>query len=56
MSPENVARCADLTQEFRNENEMVQWKEDVLQLKAMMLHAWQSCKLVETRMVESSVE
>jgi len=56
VSPENVARCATLTQEFRNENEVVQWKEDVLQLKAMMLHAWQSCKSAENALLRDSVE
>jgi len=56
VSPENVARCATLTQEFRNENEVVQWKEDVLQLKAMMLHAWLSCTLLENAMVKDLVK
>jgi lysine-specific demethylase 3 len=33
VSPENLARCAQLTKEFRNENERVAWKEDILQLQ-----------------------
>ena len=29
---ENVRRCQQLTQDFRNENFVKAWKEDVLQL------------------------
>ncbi|KZT20654.1 Clavaminate synthase-like protein [Neolentinus lepideus HHB14362 ss-1] len=43
VSPENVARCEKLTQEFRQQNQAQQWKEDVLQLKTMMWFAWLSC-------------
>ncbi|KAG8836209.1 hypothetical protein FRC17_008945 [Serendipita sp. 399] len=32
VSPENLDRCSQLTQEFRNENERVTWKDDILQL------------------------
>ncbi|PVG00557.1 hypothetical protein CPB86DRAFT_871842 [Serendipita vermifera] len=41
VSPENLARCAQLTQEFRNENERVAWKEDILQLSNMCWSAWE---------------
>ncbi|TFK56251.1 Clavaminate synthase-like protein [Heliocybe sulcata] len=43
VSPENVARCENLTKEFRQQNQAQQWKEDVLQLKTMMWFAWLSC-------------
>lgn len=44
VSPENIARCAKLTKEFREENDIKAWKEDVLQLRTMMWHAWVSCQ------------
>lgn len=40
VSPENVARCADLTQEFRL---MKRRKEDMLQLRNILFFAWASC-------------
>ena len=43
VSPENVARCEQLTEEFREQNQGLKWKEDVLQLKTMMWFAWLSC-------------
>ncbi|KAJ7853152.1 hypothetical protein B0H14DRAFT_3136940 [Mycena olivaceomarginata] len=43
VSPENVARCETLTQQFREQNESEAWKEDVLQLRTMMWFAWLSC-------------
>ncbi|KIL67385.1 hypothetical protein M378DRAFT_102557 [Amanita muscaria Koide BX008] len=43
VSPENVARCEQLTQEFREQNQGLKWKEDVLQLRTMMWFAWLSC-------------
>ena len=43
VSPENVDRCAQLTKEFREQNKSKVWKEDILQLKAMMWFAWLSC-------------
>ncbi|KAJ3863241.1 hypothetical protein EV359DRAFT_43498, partial [Lentinula novae-zelandiae] len=43
VSPENVQRCEQLTQEFREQNQSNVWKEDVLQLKTMMWFAWLSC-------------
>lgn len=49
VSPENVARCEQLTQEFREQNQGLKWKEDVLQLKTMMWFAWLSCAHEEER-------
>lgn len=49
VSPENVARCEKLTQEFREQNQIMVWKEDVLQLKAMMWFAWLSCSRQEAQ-------
>ncbi|KAF8629624.1 hypothetical protein AX15_003360 [Amanita polypyramis BW_CC] len=43
VSPENVARCERLTEEFREQNQGLKWKEDVLQLKTMMWFTWLSC-------------
>ncbi|TFY75292.1 hypothetical protein EWM64_g8720 [Hericium alpestre] len=43
VSPENIARCAKLTEEFRAQNLSQVWKEDVLQLRTMMWYAWVSC-------------
>jgi lysine-specific demethylase 3 len=43
VSPENVVRCELLTREFREQNQGLKWKEDVLQLKTMMWFAWLSC-------------
>ncbi|KAJ7803966.1 hypothetical protein B0H14DRAFT_3883786 [Mycena olivaceomarginata] len=43
VSPENVARCETLTQQFREQNESEAWKKDVLQLRTMMWFAWLSC-------------
>ncbi|KAJ7740064.1 hypothetical protein DFH07DRAFT_965551 [Mycena maculata] len=43
MSPENIKQCEKLTQEFRQENTRIPWKEDVLQLRTMMWFAWLSC-------------
>ncbi|KAJ7811351.1 Jmjd1a protein [Mycena olivaceomarginata] len=42
VSPENVARCETLTQQFREQNESEAWKEDMLQLRTMMGFAWLS--------------
>ncbi|KAG9124751.1 hypothetical protein FRC07_010375 [Ceratobasidium sp. 392] len=39
---ENIDRCEKLTAEFRNENDTFTWKEDVLQLRTMMMYAWRS--------------
>jgi hypothetical protein len=46
VSLENIDRCEKLTAEFRNENDTFTWKEDVLQLRTMMMYAWRStCQL-----------
>ncbi|QRV72004.1 JmjC domain, hydroxylase [Ceratobasidium sp. AG-Ba] len=42
VSLENIDRCEKLTAEFRNENDTFTWKEDVLQLRTMMMYAWHS--------------
>ncbi|KAF8632013.1 hypothetical protein AX17_004956 [Amanita inopinata Kibby_2008] len=44
VSPDNVSRCEQLTQEFREQNQGLKWKEDVLQLRTMMWFAWLSCR------------
>ncbi|EJD54118.1 Clavaminate synthase-like protein [Auricularia subglabra TFB-10046 SS5] len=49
VSPENVERCERLTQEFREQNQVTPWKEDILQLKTMLWYAWLSCSIVERR-------
>jgi [histone H3]-dimethyl-L-lysine9 demethylase len=43
VSPENIERCEKLTREFRDQNQSMVWKEDVLQLRSMMWFAWLSC-------------
>ncbi|KAL4241200.1 Histone demethylase JHDM2-like protein [Abortiporus biennis] len=43
VSPENIDRCETLTREFREQNQSMAWKEDVLQLRTMMWFAWLSC-------------
>ncbi|KAF7360725.1 Clavaminate synthase-like protein [Mycena venus] len=43
VSLENIGRCEQLTREFREQNVGRAWKEDVLQLRAMMWFAWLSC-------------
>ncbi|PFH50586.1 hypothetical protein AMATHDRAFT_176944 [Amanita thiersii Skay4041] len=43
VSPQNVSRCEQLTREFREQNQGLKWKEDVLQLRTMMWFAWLSC-------------
>ncbi|KAH6896422.1 Jmjd1a protein [Coprinopsis sp. MPI-PUGE-AT-0042] len=50
VSPENIDRCAQLTREFREQNKAKVWKEDILQLKAMMWFAWQSCRNTERQL------
>jgi hypothetical protein len=42
VSTDNLARCANLTAEFRAQNVDEAWKEDVLQLKCLLWHAWVS--------------
>jgi len=43
VSCENIRHCMKLTSEFRNQNQVKCWKEDILQLKAMMWNTWLSC-------------
>jgi len=50
VSPENIQRCENLTREFREQNQSMVWKEDVLQLRTMMWFAWLSCCLQEKDM------
>jgi hypothetical protein len=47
VSPENIDRCELLTKEFREQNQSMQWKEDVLQLRTMMWFSWLSCRIHE---------
>lgn len=49
VSPENVERCFQLTSEFRMVNKTMarSWKEDALQLKTMLWHAWRACRTME---------
>jgi hypothetical protein len=47
VSPENIDRCEVLTKEFREQNQSMQWKEDVLQLRTMMWFSWLSCRIHE---------
>ncbi|KAL0062643.1 hypothetical protein AAF712_010480 [Marasmius tenuissimus] len=50
VSPENVERCEQLTREFREQNNIKAWKEDVLQLKSMLWFAWMSCRRQEEKL------
>ena len=50
VSPENISRCETLTKEFREQNQSMAWKEDVLQLRTMMWFAWVSCIREEKRL------
>ncbi|KAI6128405.1 hypothetical protein EDD16DRAFT_1690312 [Pisolithus croceorrhizus] len=52
VSPENITRCEQLTKEFREQNQSMAWKEDVLQLRTMMWFAWLSCCRQEKEMSE----
>lgn len=47
VSVENIGRCESLTREFRELNQRLAWKEDVLQLRSMMWFAWLSCGIYE---------
>lgn len=48
ISPQNVARCFQLTEEFRGLTleGRKSWKEDVLQLKAQLWYAWKACRML----------
>ncbi|KAI0332443.1 hypothetical protein GY45DRAFT_1369153 [Cubamyces sp. BRFM 1775] len=52
VSPENIDRCETLTREFREQNQSMAWKEDVLQLRTMMWFAWLSCCRQEKEMLD----
>ncbi|RDX53605.1 Clavaminate synthase-like protein [Lentinus brumalis] len=52
VSPENIGRCENLTREFREQNQSMAWKEDVLQLRTMMWFAWLSCVRQEKELLE----
>lgn len=47
VSPDNIDRCENLTKEFREQNQSMAWKEDVLQLRTLMWFAWLSCSRQE---------
>ena len=51
VSPENITRCEVLTKEFREQNQSMAWKEDVLQLRTLMWFAWLSCTRQEKEML-----
>ncbi|KAG8787258.1 hypothetical protein FRC12_015745 [Ceratobasidium sp. 428] len=48
VSLENIDRCEKLTAEFRLENGKSTWKEDILQLRTMMMYAWRSTVRLRT--------
>ena len=50
VSPDNIDRCEMLTKEFREQNQSMAWKEDVLQLRTLMWFAWLSCTRQEKEM------
>ncbi|TFK74360.1 hypothetical protein BDN72DRAFT_812710 [Pluteus cervinus] len=54
VSPENIAACEKLTKEFREQNQSMVWKEDVLQLRTMMWFAWLSCCQQDMKMMAKS--
>ncbi|PSR71835.1 hypothetical protein PHLCEN_2v12336 [Hermanssonia centrifuga] len=54
VSPENIDRCETLTREFREQNQSMAWKEDVLQLRTMMWFAWLSCTRQEKEMLSEN--
>ena len=56
VSPENIAKCAMLTAEFRRVNLTKVWKEDVLQLRMMMWFAWLSCSRMEKVSLEKEAQ
>lgn len=55
VSVENIGRCEGLTREFRELNQRLAWKEDVLQLRSMMWFAWLSCGIYEKGGPQSEV-
>lgn len=43
VSPQSIHLCEKLTEQFREQNGVTAWKEDVLQLRSMAWFAWLSC-------------
>ncbi|WWC69738.1 uncharacterized protein I206_103681 [Kwoniella pini CBS 10737] len=56
VSPHNVKRCQQLTQDFRKENFAKAWKEDVLQLYNVLWYSWLSCIETRQRRIRESEE
>ena len=55
VSPENIDRCFMLTREFREQNQLQAWKEDVLQLSAMLWFCWLNLCRVEHAQEDNNV-
>jgi lysine-specific demethylase 3 len=51
ISPQSVARCFKLTEEFRNLSSEHQksWKADMLQLRLQLWYAWSACRLMTAK-------
>jgi lysine-specific demethylase 3 len=49
VSPENISRCAQLTQEFRRLGENHRRKQDILQLNTILYSTWQECEALLTQ-------
>lgn len=56
VSPQNVNRCFLLTRQFREQNRMQTWKEDVLQVSAMLWFSWLNLTRVEQRLRKEEAE
>ncbi|KAI8049860.1 hypothetical protein BDF22DRAFT_696996 [Syncephalis plumigaleata] len=56
VSPENISRCAQLTQEFRRLSKAHRRKQDILQLNTILYSTWQECEalLAQRKKVFSS--
>ncbi|OCF44720.1 hypothetical protein I317_01409 [Kwoniella heveanensis CBS 569] len=54
VSPHNVRRCQKLTQDFRTENFVKAWKDDVLQLYNVLWYAWLSCQETRERRIREA--
>lgn len=53
---DNVSRCQQLTSDFRNENFVKAWKEDVLQLYNVLWYAWLSSREARGRRLQEEEE
>jgi lysine-specific demethylase 3 len=53
---DNVSRCQQLTSDFRNENFVNAWKEDVLQLYNVLWYAWLSSREARDRRIQEEEE